>query len=267
MGWPYQQKPPMGWPLDYNSGLVPDAGFWPMLESSGSKVFDLSGNGNAVIKTDLGTGYTFEWKEGGIYTIESGGNHSYLQTLSPSPNFSVGTGPYTLIAQVKPDSFLATYHMLMDFGNYNPMWYFTSAGKLEIYDGGDKGVSNGSISAGEKSTIAWVREGIGANQTKYYINGQLDSTTQHADIISASQIQIKGNLNANFILNGILYWVHFYNWALSASEIAQVTSEPFCMFKDPAEIALLGGYAVEVSVSASISASISASMKIGRAHV
>ncbi len=26
MGWPYQQKPPMGWPLDYASGLVPEAG-------------------------------------------------------------------------------------------------------------------------------------------------------------------------------------------------------------------------------------------------
>jgi len=45
MGWPYQQKPPMGWPLDYDSSLVPEAGFWLFNEGSGNKVSDLSGMG------------------------------------------------------------------------------------------------------------------------------------------------------------------------------------------------------------------------------
>ena len=46
MGWVYQQKPLMGWPLDYDSGPADFVAAWFMLEGTGNKVFDLSGNGN-----------------------------------------------------------------------------------------------------------------------------------------------------------------------------------------------------------------------------
>ena len=98
--------------------------------------------------------------------------------------------------------------------------------------------------------------------SKIYIDGLLDGidadTTAMNNVGSVIHIGRKFGSSSDFF-TGLIDLPIIYNRALSASEIALLFAEPFIMFKDPNEVAILGAVSAVGSISASPSASISSS--------
>jgi len=242
MGWPYQQKPPMGWPLDYDSGLIPDAGFWPMLEGSGNKVFDLSGNKQNV--TLNGTPVWGAGKYGSVVTF-SGDDHGTLTDsalLKPTQ--------FTIVAGVKYSSFtnqpvIFSNNDQADTGDEGFIFgYQGDPGKLRLYvdntGGGDWVYAElpSALSTGVDYQVVGRYDGVNIS---LYVDGVWKDDTACANIhYGATHYPKIGYYSSKIQAN--LEYLYFYNRALFAHEIALLDREPFCMFKDPAEIALLGGY-------------------------
>jgi len=243
MGWTYQHKPPMGWPLDYDSGLVPDLGFWPMLAGSGDTVQDLSGNGHPGI---FGAGAVSPaWTTG---------------PLGPAVNFDGGDviemGDKAIYEGMTQLTVIAwVYHTGSSLDNIaskahsDPSWSlechsgfprfrtWTSGGYVE----GDYTVNNPNV----WQHAAGVYDG--SNQM-VYVNGVLvRSDAQTGTINSGSDSLAIGALSDNEGAR-TAYWegdidvVSIYSWPLTAYEINFLFQYPCFMFKDPDEVALLGAY-------------------------
>jgi hypothetical protein len=83
MGWPYQHKPPLGWPIDPDHPLSDFVGFCPMLVGSAGQVFDLSGNGNNF--TLAGHAHYGPGKFGSCLKLDGTGDYASLATPSIFP--------------------------------------------------------------------------------------------------------------------------------------------------------------------------------------
>jgi len=246
MGWPYQQKPPMGWPLDYNSGLVPDAGFWWMNEGSGNKVFDLSGNGcNCVLSGDpqwipgkFGPALDFDGNDYGTVTHKS----SLVLPNQLSVSFWIKT------TSVARNTILDHFYRDWEFAIDDPdllVWYGDNVSYADVvFSGGftADGLWHHIVITVDKAAgiiKAW-KDGI-------YIGTETDSLLSGSstqDLYIASR-----GAGSSQVFPGSLDNIHIYNRLLTSSEIALLYQYPFWMFKDPAEIALLGGYQAVVGMS------------------
>ena len=248
MGWPYQQKPPLGWPLDDDSGLADFVGFWPMLEGSGGQVFDLSGNG--INGTFVNTPTWGIGNYGSIVDLSGGGSDDYISMPS---GFIQSEG--TFIIRFKMDAL--TNGTVLCAQNDNSslglgFQYSTTKELRFIID--DTELYN---AANVIATNTWYDYAgtWGSFGRRIYENGiQINSDA----VIKSSTIEAGYTFNIGifdysggqiFDLDGQVAFCHIYNRALTASEVALLYREPFCMFKDPAEIALLGGYEVAAGVA------------------
>jgi len=254
MGWPYQQKPPPGWPLDYDSGLVPEAGFWPMWEGSGNKVFDLSGNNNTgslVADTHWVPG-----KFGSALSFDGTGD--YVDIDNPV----LGSVAMTIVVLARKAAYQQYAGLVVDYQAATPqkkfiLGYENPENTLTFYVG--DGTNTDSHSIGGFTQDIWhqvcgVFDG-GQGILNMYLDGVESTSSTTITNIGATPNPISaysaiGTYNTTtYPFNGQIDHVLIYNRALSASEIAELYSKPFCMFKDPAEIALLGAYqAVGVTV-------------------
>lgn len=252
MGWPYQQKPPMGWPLDYDSGLVPDAGFWPMLEDSGNKVSDLSGNAIDLSMTShgiwtvtpLGPGLTTSLTTQDI----ASGNYGSKLAFSNIDDFTIiflgrvdaQYTPFEIEAHASISS-INTYFFFYNQPGVERVYFYTG-GSSVVYtriDGGDGDFAHKLIHC------AGTYEGT-TKTRKLYIDGVLRQTSSSDPGVTTDtgNVIFRANINNSYTAVGFVY-----NRVLSASEIASLHREPFCMFKNPVEIALLGGYQAEVGMA------------------
>ena len=243
MGWPYQQKPPMGWPLDYDSGLVPNVGFWSMLEGSGNTVQDLSRNENDGI---FGVGAASPiWVPGkfGLCPSFDGGDKIDADIVKPVNimvsawiyNTDVSGGFAQIIAGESGITAQRSWQFRLD----------QTTGKVTFIifvGGGTTSVTGSADLTGGWHYVAGTYDG---ETVRVFVDGiEEDSDgTPSGDLDAVgTSVCIGENQRGgdNFIGRIDIPLIH--NHALSASEIALLYQYPFWMFKDPAEVALLGGY-------------------------
>ena len=234
MGWPYQQKPLMGWPLDFNSGLVPEAGFWPMLEGAGNIIQDLSGNGNDGVL--IGNAHFVPGEFNSV--LDFGGAGDYVNTglsIAGMTNFSV-------VMSI----------LMRDQSAFRTLWSADSAG------GGCTGEGVFCHDATQmRFRVATVQQTItvptienvwthiamtySPSQRLIYFDGvvvydQVGGGAANGD--TNFQIAAYNQCTAATDFDGQIDYTFVYNRTLSASEISLLLREPFGMFKDPNEMLL-----------------------------
>jgi hypothetical protein len=238
MGWPYKQKPPMGWPLDYDSGLVPNVGFWLMNESSGIIVPDLSGNGN----TGSTAGWNIPWvsgPHGSTLQFTGGTNNAVTVQHSESLNLS---SQVTVVAHFIHDGAgWDTHNTVVAKGAWDDAYGLlvldTGIARFtaETAAAGDDYVdASNAVSVGEWIHLVGTYDG---SALKIYINGVLDNTYVRSGALATNGNDIQFQMgDNNWEWDGRFSFVFIYNRALAASEVSKIYTEPFCMFKDPAEL-------------------------------
>ncbi len=242
MGWPYQQKPPLGWPLDYDSGLVPEAGFWLMNEGSGNKVFDLSGNGNTgILDADA------VWRGGGIHVA----NGDYLASIPHSPTID-GIGGLSVVFYVDIEG-LTNFDTIIT-KNTNTSWndgygLIWMDNSFRFFAGVYTTYASKAHTATGKFLLVGTWDGTTA---RIYIDG-VEGSSNTGTNPNNTAIAILGayetDASAAGTLVGTYYYGMIYNRALSASEIALLYQYPFWMFKDPAELILASAGQVAVGAN------------------
>lgn len=212
--------------------LTPTAA-WIMNEGSGYKIFDSISN----IISDAFTGSPLPiWVPEGIFVNQGTGKIP----ISDTDSFKgIGIGNYSIVGMVKLPTDLPIYAGFFTFDTYNPAWMF-NYNRMDIYDGGFIGAGTKDMNDNIKHQVAWVRKGIGANQTKYYVDGAIDATFNHsASMVNPSKVYLLHNQSTSESLDGICYFIYFYNYALSASQISQLYVNPYCWFAQPEDLASL----------------------------
>ncbi len=252
MGWPYQQKPPLGWPLDYDSGLVPEAGFWPFLEGSGNKVFDLSGN------DQHSTSFTGNpiWLAGKFGSAINFDGDDYINKT----NFPFITPPLTIVAWINQTSGVGTnFYGICGRGERTLSGTnFTFAIRRQTVDGmlylrwrdDDTVYGGGESSTFNYGTAGWVQvAGVidSAFDLTLYRNAQIIGTDgSNAAPTDAQTTLFIGNEESGDPFIGDIGHLMIYNRDLLQSEIALLLRYPFWMFKDPAELILASAGQVAV---------------------
>jgi len=250
MGWSYHNKPPMGWPLDYDSSLVPDAGFWLLNEGTGNKVFDLSGNGNTgTFVSDV------TWKVGDVGpAIKFAGNNDYVTI--PGKAIYNFAGPFTVVISSKPSSQDARQDIVTrgdpateDYFYLRQETTLTGRYRFHVKAQGDTDIiqSDGPPSTTRYQQVVGRKDGVG--NLNLFVDGILQADTDvidsgALDTAVASPLKFGISFSNTNDHTGRLGYVYLYNRALSNSEIALLYREPFCMFKDPDEVSVLGSFGV-----------------------
>lgn len=202
----------------------------PMWGGAGSRALDLSGRGN----------HFDDWS-GGVSWVPEGLALEHILDgfiTNNSPNMpAIGTGDYTLFVYQKKAA--NQTQGILAFGAYDPTWVISLSNHIYIYDGGNKTVSTGILTTGKAESFTFVREGTGANQTKYYINGLYDSATTHSDSIAAPSTMTIGcdrDSASNYEYSGTIYALHFFNVALTAVQVEFLNINPYFMYQIPEEL-------------------------------
>lgn len=224
-------------------GLV---GCWPMNEGAYNKdftkVFDLSGNGNHGIFSELVT-----WSAG-IHgsSINLPATAEEVDIGTPADHPSLDVDVITIAAIIKPgdlSSWGTIYGAQYDQGAWLAL---DSSEKVAFYT---KGVDvaydtwtgiGSSLTIGQWYHVAATYDG----KRKYvYVNGILIGSKDTGakagllDIDTAEVLAIGMNITGTYDFVGDISSVTVWNRVLSASEIALLYREPFCMFeREPIEL-------------------------------
>lgn len=210
------RKPNLGHRL--SRGLV---GLWLMNEGSGSIVFDLSGNGN----TGTLTGTAPVWDAGKFGSaVNFPGTDEHI--IAPSP--ITIDDKYTVLIW-----FNITTHAV-DKGLFSIADTVSSTipimliqadnGDLKIYNGGYATIS--SINTNQWYCVAVSFDGTDAF---VYLDGVYKTSRTKSGGTQDNNIYIGNGYNG--YITGLVSSVMIYNRTLTASEIAQLYQEPFCMFE------------------------------------
>lgn len=247
MAWTYHNKPPLGWPLDLsepiNKGLV---GNWLMNESSGNKIFDLSGNGGT------GTLSAVTWVPGkyGPALTSLTGVIKMPATYRPIDLAKEAS----IIVSTIPQTPIDTDPCIFTLDNTNRFFLRIDTGGADdwaifVSDGTDSVTSNtGNITAyGTRVHLVLV---FRANDSlKLYIDGveKASIAATNVDFIGASTSQYnffnRSSIDRDY--KGDLDFASIYKRALSASEIALLYRFPWYGFLNPDEIPILDQYYTE----------------------
>ena len=268
-----QLKPTRGICLNRNHplsrGLV---GLWLFNEGSGGQVFDLSGNGNTgTLVNDV------SWTSGKFGSaLDFPGSGDYVDFDVTKFNSNIGC----IVACVNPATLTSsgTIFSTSDVANDDNWLQFKiiNDGNLcivsEIANSRDDVRTSETISTNQWTQVAVNTDG---SSWKLYINGQSKSLNVivgsntgewFSDVPGRDNARI-GILTRTTHLNafdGVIDYVMIYNRSLSASEIAQVYREPFCMFEEAMRPKLIGGQIVNLAGSSVALSSLSATAKAMR---
>lgn len=224
-------KPVLGSRINYGHPLsVGLVGCWLMHEGGGYIVNDLSGNGNEGVKH-----YNLSWvaaKYGhGIYN-----NNAQVSVEAEA----LYTTDFTKVAVVRLDAISSGQrrNLMCSAGH----WYFefySDTGWLRYYDygltpSGWHGVS-GVVGTGEWYCVAAVYKN--GNYLKLYVDGvEVYSDSPVTGTPRTTGFDMLGSYSS-YNWDGIMDNALQYNRALSASEMAELYADPFCMFRrDPIEL-------------------------------
>ncbi|MCH7559683.1 MAG: LamG domain-containing protein [Planctomycetes bacterium] len=232
-------------------GLV---GYWLFNEGSGSTVFDLSGNNQTgTLQADA------HFDVGGFGSlIDFDGTGDFVSVVT---NKDIGNGSYTVIARVQTGADVTsqtrvilgkrntanTYPLLFGIDNY-------TTGKTQVglhrWDGAASEKALSGIDA-VANTDYWVAGTWDGTNLKLYVDGILKGTTDASALGDSSNaddysIGAREKSGSELYWDGKIYYVYLYNRALTASEIALLYREPFCMFDRAWRPGLIGGQIVEL---------------------
>lgn len=209
-------------------GLV---GCWLLNEGSGSKVFDLSGDGingtfdagNPPTWTPGKTGSALNFVGASDQFVDLGGNLSLLKPQTMSIVVLVKAGVVADLTGIFDTT---------DAGGSNGYILATNSSKFYFYirDSGWSIAQSGAVSTGIWYYVVGTYDGT---TVKIYVNGVLGPTTD-----TASQVDYATNhhyvgkyTSSGSSFDGIIDHVIFYNRDLSASEIALLFRRAFCMLR------------------------------------
>ena len=247
-------------------------GCWLMNEGAGNTAFDLSGNnlnGTSSGSYSWGTGnFGSGWTgDGGTNQIQVKSSQSAGGILNPTTvtvlacvNTNTGTTDQDIISLWKVgDSANQSYLLWID----QPAWEFiirTSGGSYAVN-------SSDNVVANEFVQVVGTYDG---QTIRLYINGiEVGSNTAPSgDLLTISAADAffiserLGQPEREF--NGIIDHVMLFNRALSASEIALLHREPFCMFARTGRPQLRSGQIVNLAGTSAGLSSLSATAKAMR---
>jgi len=229
------QKPPLGVQINWDNSIAKGlVGCWPMNESRGNKVFDLSGNRNTVTITNA------IWKPckfgSGLY-FDGTGDYVAITPCPDSLKFNTG-GNFTVVAWIFPTEDAQNVICGNDLNTASGGWGFLqmTTGSLQLYVANDAEVSSTNkltLNAWNQVVIVWQ----GAARTcSFYFNGTFDKTSvafSYALGYTANRpftigIDSRDYTGQDYL--GNIDNLMIFNRALSASEIARLYYEPFIMF-------------------------------------
>lgn len=259
MAYPYRKliKPRLGTPIIKGHSLGPVGGLvgcWLFNEGSGNKVFDLSGNGN----NDFVFFNSPSWSSGSMSIspaiLFDDASSQYLEV----DRAILSSLPMTWIVGFSSDD-IAAKQTLLWIGEKvaaNQWWALQAEGTqagdpVSVYLRSGASESYARTTTGFSANRYHQAAAVFVSNTERYAyidGGSVGSDTTDLAPSSTSRTSIgrSGDSTPEDYFSGKIYYIFLYNRVLSAYEIAQLYREPFCMFKDPNEWAVLGGYTVPV---------------------
>jgi len=244
-------------------GLV---GLWLFNEGSGRRVFDLSGNGN----TGTFVGDT-AWVAGKFGSATSyDGTGDYINAGN-KPTLNLPNS-LSFIAWIYPKD-LTGSHFLIErrTGSGLDLAYaiYTNGDKFEVfrYDGSAYTITSTTalnlnqwnFVAFSTDTVSYLMQINRTQEGAVYTNKGNTSPTGSTYIGRSTA----GSPNERYF-NGLLDNMMLYNRALSASGIAQLYREPFCMFEEAMRPKLISGQIVNLAGSSAALSYSSATAKAMR---
>lgn len=244
--WPYDNKPMLGeqinWANSLSKGLV---GLWLFNEDTGSKVFDLSGNGNTGTVTS-----GLSWGSGKFGSmLESIGGDTPV-TVIDNPILRI-TGPMTVVCWIRIDvlSPPVDWNGIItrwNTGEDDRCWmiiipaassgnYVSDTVNFIVSPDGvlnaDYAVSinPAHITEGKYHQIIARYDGV---TIKIYLDGVEEDSLNYALGLYGDPEPVRFFQHETSVvtLDGAIDHVMIFNRALSASEIAQLYQEPFYIF-------------------------------------
>ncbi|MFZ2148721.1 MAG: LamG domain-containing protein [Sedimentisphaerales bacterium] len=224
-------------------GLV---GLWLFNEGSGNKVFDLSGNGNTG--TFAGNTVWVPGKFGSALSFD--GTTDYVGVGSNSILILSGSN-LSIVASIKTSDI----GNRLIFGAYQPSNPYSgyafriNASKLGYFSSafGSWVEANSSYADGVQHIVAFSLNGTSCS---FYRDGVFDGTQTSAAPASYTGNKAIGARNdGNYSFLGTIDFIMIFNRVLSASEIAQLYREPFCMFEEAMRPKLISGQIVNLAGS------------------
>ena len=240
--WPYHNKPWLGVQIDESHPLSDFVGAWFFNEGSGNRVQDLSGNGNTgTLQADT------HWVPGKFGSaLDFDGVMDYVDLGS---GISIGTGDFTFVTELVLDNHTGgNIRLIVDKdGKVHGLFILAQEGAKNILlhvenVGGtdyEAGTPNNSVTidnawrhiaiTGRRSDASAAIYLEGVSQTLTEVN-TLSGVTGSIDSGNNYRLGLGTSNNGDF--DGRISYVMIYNRCLSASEIALLYREPFCMFED-----------------------------------
>ena len=235
-----RQKPMHGLQVNKIHQLGDPVGLWLFNENYGSLVYDLSGNGKT------GTLLDADWEPGGVLCDTVNDNEIDISGVASLLGTS---GTYILKFRSKgsPDT---TGYLIDSEGTWEFAIYRNSSDtSIKWYLGGD------SVTA----TVPNLWDGVShacvftwdtlQNIRKIYVDGILVHTDTSAVTWATPAVLEISKDGAS--LGAVVEFATFYNRALTASEIALLYREPFCMFERD-DIALMEAAIVAPTVGGQV---------------
>ncbi len=241
-------------------------GYWLLNEGSGNKVFDLSGNGN----TGTFNGTAPAWSSGKFGSaISLPGTDEYIGF--GDVDAVDGLSNMTVVVCYKANSMASTHRLATkedgESGDEDG-WAFqlNTAGKLEFRtdNAGTKGYKQAD--SGITGTIWHQYTAIlsGGTTVSLYVDelevigtvtGTIGTPGSHSQPLDFGRLYWGGSY---YYLDGMYSHVMIFNRALSASEIALLYREPFCMLDRAWRPGLIGGQIVELAGTATGTSDVTA---------
>jgi len=227
-------KPPLGTPLNpahpLNRGLV---GYWPFAEGAGGKTMDLSGKGNNGTLTNMVQGPTSGW---------TGGNFGGAMRFDGTNDFVAFTAPDISSSSFSISSWISTRDQSsrawFSIGNqsiFNKIIHlaYVSGTSLRFGFYGDDNSFTYTLTNNKRYHAVFTYNNS-TNERILYVNGVHVGTGSGNAFTGTTVGRIGSWINSP---NNYLYWngsideVRVHNRALSASEVQQLYTDPFCMYE------------------------------------
>lgn len=224
------QKPPPGTPLlpwhPLCAGLL---ALWPMNEAGGNKVYDVSGH--SLTGTWQGT-LGSQWGTGphGAVGVFNGSNNAVLMPTSTTLQWASGT-PRTLAGWARLDA-AGSYPMILSGGGTAASSELRCHSTARTPEFSEEGGGN-ATSATAVAVGTWHHYcGTGTpTLSSIYVDGVLQGTfALTASQQDSSAYAIGSRSGSSLFWTGQIAMVGIWSRALSAAEVQQLYTQPYCMF-------------------------------------